>query len=40
MKSGGKMGLPVWSRSGEQSDKWHQAQVPVNNQMASYQVSM
>ena len=39
MKSGGKMDS-VWSLSGDQGNKWHQAQVPVNNQMASYQVSM
>jgi hypothetical protein len=34
------MGLPVWSRSGNQGDKWYQAQVAVNNQTVSYQVSM
>ena len=34
------MGLPVWSLSGEQGDKWHHAQVAVNNQTTSYQVSM
>ena len=39
MKSGGKMDS-VWSLSGEQGDKWHQAQVAVNNQKAPYQVSM
>ena len=39
MKSGGNM-YPVWSLSGEQGDKWYQAQVGVNNQTASYQVSM
>ena len=39
MKSGGKMDS-VWSLSGDQGDKWYQAQVAVNNQMASYQVSM
>ncbi|CAB3980379.1 MAM domain-containing glycosylphosphatidylinositol anchor 2-like [Paramuricea clavata] len=27
----------VWSRSGDQGDKWYQAQVAVNNQTASYQ---
>ncbi|CAB3990325.1 MAM and LDL-receptor class A domain-containing 2-like [Paramuricea clavata] len=36
VKSGGKMGLPVWRRSGDQGDKWLQAHVPANKQTASY----
>ncbi|CAB3983176.1 MAM domain-containing glycosylphosphatidylinositol anchor 2 isoform X1 [Paramuricea clavata] len=31
------MGVPVWSRSGNYGDRWHQAEVAVNNQAASYQ---
>ncbi|CAB4021617.1 MAM domain-containing glycosylphosphatidylinositol anchor 2-like [Paramuricea clavata] len=31
------MGFPVWSRFGNYGDKWNQAQLPVNNQTASYQ---
>jgi hypothetical protein len=40
VKSGGKMGLPVWSRHGNNGDKWYDAQVAVDNQTSSYQVSM
>ncbi|CAB4028882.1 RNA-directed DNA polymerase from mobile element jockey, partial [Paramuricea clavata] len=36
VKSGGKMDS-LWSLSGDQGDKWYQAQVAVNNQTASYQ---
>ena len=32
------MGLPVWARYGNHSDKWHEAQVVVKNQTAPYQV--
>jgi hypothetical protein len=38
VKSGGKMDS-VWSLSGNKGVEWHQAQVAVNNQTASYQVS-
>mgnify|MGYP002804516787 CR=1 FL=1 len=36
MKSGGNLGLPVWSRSGNRSDKWYHAQVVGSNQTWSY----
>ena len=38
MKSGGNMGLPVWSRYGTYGNTWYQAQVAVSNQKTSYQV--
>ena len=34
------MGLPVWSRYGDNGNKWYHAQVVVDNQTSSYQVSM
>ncbi|CAB4026654.1 MAM and LDL-receptor class A domain-containing 2-like, partial [Paramuricea clavata] len=37
VKSGGKMGLPVWSHYGTHGNTWYQAQVAVNNQKTSYQ---
>ncbi len=40
MKSGGNLGLPVWSHYGTHGNKWFQAQVAVNNQRTAYQVSI